>query len=303
MDVENSQTPLVSIIVITYNSSKYVLETLQSSLEQTYINIELIVSDDFSNDDTVAICKEWLLNRHSRFVRTLVIPSSKNTGIAANCNRGVKAANGKWLKLIAGDDALLPDCIELNINYVIKNKNIDVVQSYCDLYQDSFSKESFLTKARLNELPLFRDGITAIDQYHLLLRSFHIISPSIFLSNKVMENIGGYDETMRLVEDWPFFIKATKSGYKIHLLSMTTVKYRKSSSSVTKKGKPYRTEEHSRAIKNFAKKYIKGNTSKIYYYRNIWGLNTIIFLNRLQLNNNSLLSMVLFKLAERIRNR
>ncbi len=52
--------PLVSIIVITYNSSKYVLETLESAKAQTYQNIELIVSDDGSTDNTIEICKIWI---------------------------------------------------------------------------------------------------------------------------------------------------------------------------------------------------------------------------------------------------
>ena len=103
--------PLVSIIVITYNSSKYVLETLESAKAQTYQNIELIVSDDCSIDNTVEICREWIENNKERFVRTELITAEKNTGIPANCNRGVKAAQGEWVKLIAGDDILYNNCI------------------------------------------------------------------------------------------------------------------------------------------------------------------------------------------------
>ena len=99
--------PLVSIIVITYNSSKYVLETLESAKAQTYQNIELIVSDDCSIDNTVEICKEWIEKDKERFVRTELITAEKNTGIPANCNRGVKAAQGEWVKLIAGDDMII----------------------------------------------------------------------------------------------------------------------------------------------------------------------------------------------------
>ena len=59
--------PLVSIIVITYNSSKYVLETLESAKAQTYQNIELIVTDDCSNDNTVEICRKWIEENKERF--------------------------------------------------------------------------------------------------------------------------------------------------------------------------------------------------------------------------------------------
>jgi alpha-1,3-rhamnosyltransferase len=56
-----NQKPLVSVVIITYNSSKYVLETLESAKAQTYQNIELIVSDDCSTDDTVEKCREWII--------------------------------------------------------------------------------------------------------------------------------------------------------------------------------------------------------------------------------------------------
>jgi len=81
--------PLVSIIVITYNSAKFVLETLESAKAQTYQNIELIISDDGSTDNTVQICREWLKNNKESFVNTELITVEKNTGIPANCNRGV----------------------------------------------------------------------------------------------------------------------------------------------------------------------------------------------------------------------
>ena len=61
-----NNNPLVSIIVITYNSAKFVLETLESAKAQTYQNIELIISDDGSTDNTVQICREWLKNNEEQ---------------------------------------------------------------------------------------------------------------------------------------------------------------------------------------------------------------------------------------------
>ncbi len=58
-----AENPLVSIIVCTYNSSKYVLETLESAKEQTYQNVELIVSDDCSTDNTVELCRKWIAEK------------------------------------------------------------------------------------------------------------------------------------------------------------------------------------------------------------------------------------------------
>lgn len=133
------EQPLVSIIVITYNSAKYVLETLESARAQTYQNIELIISDDGSQDNTVEMCKDWLSENNKCFVSTELLTVEKNTGVPANCNRGIKAAQGEWIKFIAGDDILLSTCVEDNVKYV-PGKDIKILLSSVKLF-DTTGKE------------------------------------------------------------------------------------------------------------------------------------------------------------------
>lgn len=123
----NMRQPLVSINITTYNSSKFIIETLESAKMQTYQNIELIVSDDSSVDNTVELCKKWIEKNKERFVRCKVITVEKNTGIAANCNRAMNASNGEWIKELAGDDIFLPNCVEDNINYVMAHPEINIL--------------------------------------------------------------------------------------------------------------------------------------------------------------------------------
>lgn len=123
------ETPLVSVVVITYNSSKYILECLDSIYNQTYQNIELIITDDCSKDNTVEVCKKWLEQFSDRFIQTKQITTTINTGTSANCNRGISETMGKWYKIIAGDDRLLKNCIEDNIHYVVNHKNVDFLFS------------------------------------------------------------------------------------------------------------------------------------------------------------------------------
>ena len=94
----------VSVVVITNNSVKCIIDTLESVKEQTYKNIELIVSDDGSTDETLTLVKEWLDINEGRFTHNSIVESEINTGITKNCNRGTKVAIGKYIKLIAGDD-------------------------------------------------------------------------------------------------------------------------------------------------------------------------------------------------------
>ena len=93
--------PLVSICVITYNSSKTVLSTLESIKAQSYSNIELVISDDCSPDNTVEIVQQWLEENKSWFIRTELITVEKNTGVTGNVNRSCKNTQGKYVKPIA----------------------------------------------------------------------------------------------------------------------------------------------------------------------------------------------------------
>ena len=129
--------PLVSIVVVTYNSSQFVQETLDSIKEQTYKNIELIISDDCSKDDTIKICEEWLKENRCRFTNCQILTSLKNTGVVANCNRGYQASTGMWIKDVAGDDALYPEAIEKFIQFTIKNPQARIIHSRMHMYYNT----------------------------------------------------------------------------------------------------------------------------------------------------------------------
>src|SRR5947209_20083704 len=123
MEKNLESLPLVSVIVITYNSASTVLETLISIKQQTLQNIELIITDDCSYDTTVEVCLNWLNLNRERFVNVTILKADKNTGVAANCNRGLKASTGQWIKFIAGDDILLTDCLYNNLHFSRENNS------------------------------------------------------------------------------------------------------------------------------------------------------------------------------------
>lgn len=134
-------TPKISIVVVTYNSGKYVTETLDSIASQSYTGeIQLIVSDDCSQDDTVLICKNWLRDHKDRFPDATIISSTSNTGISGNYNRALKEVNGLWVKYIAGDDILplivyvslsrKPSAQMISLSCVVCNRLIQTVTKH-----------------------------------------------------------------------------------------------------------------------------------------------------------------------------
>lgn len=225
---------LVSVAVLTYNSSQYVLDTLESIKDQTYLKIELVISDDCSTDDTVSVCKEWVKNNKDRFTNVQIIVPSHNTGISANSNRAISASSGKWYKVIAGDDILLPDCIENNIEYIEKNPETQILFSQMSAF--TFNNDGTIDEYPfLPEAGLYASKFTSLSarkQYLALLNDDSIActnAPTLFASRDLLLKYP-FNETYKYSDDVPEWIKLTKKGVHIDCMDTITVKYRRGDS-------------------------------------------------------------------------
>lgn len=225
---------LVSIVVITYNSSKFVLETLESAKNQSYKNIELIISDDCSTDNTVAICNKWLKEHKDFFRRSTIYAATKNKGIPGNCNQGLKLAQGKWIKLIAGDDVLLKNCIQDNINYVSKYPGYFIFSKPQIINDKSELDNTVISSQRYTENNDFFKLDAERQFLHLIIENHPINPPTIFFERNIMQKIGGFNESFPN-EDFPLYLNATKNGYKLNFLDKETVQYRVHSLSLSQR--------------------------------------------------------------------
>jgi glycosyltransferase involved in cell wall biosynthesis len=209
---------LVTIIIVTYNSSKYVEATLESAKNQTYKNIELIVSDDGSSDNTIEICEKWLLDNADSFVFNQLITSLNNTGIPANCNRGVNAAKGDWIKLIAGDDVLDVNCI---LNYLEFVKRSNAKLFFSDLY--NLQNDSVIDVETSPQIINFFK-MSVVKKYRSFLRNAYFLNiPTIFVNRNTLSDLGNFDERFKYLEDMPLILKFLKNGYDIGYLNKKTV--------------------------------------------------------------------------------
>ncbi len=230
MIIEKEHQPLVSIIVIIYNSARYVLETLESVKAQTYQNVELVISDDCSTDDTVAICRKWIEENNERFVRTEIVTTLINTGISANCNRGAKAACGKWLKFISGDDILTSACIQefINFTYIFPQANIIASKQY-SFTEINETKTFFGIHPEVNSYneAFFMVNSSTETQYkYLLNRKVQIAGPAYIVKKELLLSINYFDEKYKLLEDYPLFLRASECGNYLYFLDRVTVYYR-----------------------------------------------------------------------------
>lgn len=228
---QDKYEPLISVGVIAYNSSEYILDVLESIKAQTYQNIELIVADDKSSDDTVGICNEWISNNKERFVRTEVIVPDKNTGTAGNYNRALFASKGEWIKFIDADDILFPNCLDDNVDYVTKHPEAKIVFSDILYFEDAKnpSKRHFVSG---DEKKMFEKDVQ--DQFRVVLKKNHMPPSSSFMFAQVLKE-NPYQEEYGVIEDAPKWIDLTRKGYKFYYFDKVTTGYRECFSATRQK--------------------------------------------------------------------
>jgi glycosyltransferase involved in cell wall biosynthesis len=117
--------PLISVCIPAYNNEKFIAQTLESVLAQTYGHFEIILTDDHSKDATVATVKRY------NDPRIRLIQNATNLGMIGNFNFAMSQATGKYLKLLCGDDIIYPDCLQRQVEVLEAPSNSRVVLAVC----------------------------------------------------------------------------------------------------------------------------------------------------------------------------
>lgn len=218
--------PLVSVPVVTYNSSKTVLETLESIKAQTYQNIELIISDDCSKDKTVRLCKDWIAKNGSRFVRVELLEAPVNSGISANGNKARSACRGEWIKGIAGDDILMPKCIECFVEYIKNNTNINFV--FCRMSVFGGKKTEAISMEKMfDDVHTKLKEMSTSEQLCAVKRGLTPPAPTLFYNKEVFDQLSiENNEVIKNLEDVPKWITILRRGVRLDFLDDRLVMYR-----------------------------------------------------------------------------
>ncbi len=296
-------TPIVSVCVITYNSSLYVIEALESIKRQTYKDIELIVSDDCSKDGTVEVCRKWLNENAERFLNVKIVTSDINTGIGKNANRALYQSKGEWIKLIAGDDALVETCIEEYVNEVEQHPDYFFFHSLCNRYKEEFVERNMLPAIKNYPIKIYRDCdiYSQYLQYRSFLLTCGIFACTCFINANILKKIGGYEELVPTCEDWPTWIKVSEQGYKFYFVDKSLVKYRVNQKSVYSGSANERVfHKFYEVEKEVYKLYIKARAP--FSIRAYWNYYFFIrdMLTFLGMTKNNLLNRFIFKSLNKI---
>lgn len=221
---------LVSVCVVTYNSSSTICETLDSIYNQTYNNIELVVSDDCSKDDTYDIMQAWVKSHDDRLSNIIVLRNPKNLGTAANLANAIEHSSGKWIKVLAGDDLLPPDSIkEFYIHTLDDNTQFFIC--HVKAFSDSGEMPAHIQRTYDG---FFQTGYLSLDQKKKkILKTFSYPGPAWFFSRALYDKLGGFDLKYPMNEEWPFVYNVLNAGYDIRPINEYLVLYRFSMGSVS----------------------------------------------------------------------
>ena len=192
--MSHKNKPLISIVIPTFNRENAIGRAIKSALCQTYPNLEIIVVDDASADNTKNKVKQL------KDKRIVYLSHKTNQGASAARNTGIKKARGEYIAFLDSDDQWLGQKLEKQI--AVLEKNPDCSASYCRYYiiKDKKKKLSVWPEIKKYQGELNRQ---------LLIGNF-ITSSSALLKKEIFEKSGLFDEKLPAYQDWEFFLRVSK---------------------------------------------------------------------------------------------
>lgn len=195
--------PLVSVIAVCYNQSRYVLECLESIRTQPYPNIQLIIMDDCSQDDSVAVIQKWI---ESTGVAATFIAHAQNKGICRTFNEALSHATGEYIAIVAADDVYLPEKISEQVR-LLEQLPATVGVVYSDSWQ--IDEDGNLLPLKFIEAHRKFERPPEGDIFPLLLEKNFVPAMTTLIRRKCYETVGHYDENL-CYEDYDLWLRISQ---------------------------------------------------------------------------------------------
>ena len=245
------KAPKISIIIPVYNVSKYIDKCIESVLNQTYSDFELILVDDGSIDDSGIICDKYELIDHR-----VQVCHKKNEGVSVARNIGISMSQGKWVTFIDGDDFVAETYLAGLVKPIIKNSDIEFVHGGCTNYfvdTDSFHPEQVYT------------DVVSENKQHILDEFRGLVVSKLFLREIIAENNLYFNPAISIGEDMIFTMQYLSLVKKYAFVSENGYYYRRHNTSATRRTSyDYRQKlEYYRTFLSEYQNYINQNKTAI----------------------------------------
>jgi len=203
----------VSVVIPVYNSERFLRESIESVLNQTWKNLEIIAIDDGSTDKSLEILQ--------KFSDKITVISQPNQGLAAALNAGIKKIHGKWFKWFSPDDILYPNAIDILIKEAKKLPENTIVYSNWDLIDEEGKKLRSFSESNYNDLEPFEFNVRLLDGQQINVNTT-LIPSSLFEKGCHIQNL-----IDPVAIDYDFFLRAAiLYNSNFHLITKPLVRYR-----------------------------------------------------------------------------
>ena len=202
------ENPNITVLLSVFNDEKYIGKAIDSILNQTFADFELLIIDDCSTDKTVGVIQNYKDSR----IRLIV--NKRNIDITKSLNKGLSLARGIYIARHDSDDISAPNRLEKQFNFLENNKDYVAVGSHTEVIDENSNHIEFL-----------RCEISAEEIYYNLSYRNNLTSSSIMFLKEIIYDIGSYDESSSHSEDYEFLFRISRK-YKIYVIAEYLVKYR-----------------------------------------------------------------------------
>ena len=216
--------PKVSVIIPAFNQEEFIGDAVYSALSQTYSNLEIVVSDDGSSDNTPNIINEIAARYPDKII---AICHRMNGGIASNLNRALARCSGELVAWLGGDDLMLPQKIEKQVT--VLNKNPDAAGCCHDA--EVFNSEDSCVLGRFSQIYNGSNELR-IGGVELLFDPCYFMLPSTMMIRRKYIPQHGFDERLRYSNDWLFDVEVFRHGICIPI-NEVLCRYRRHASNIT----------------------------------------------------------------------
>lgn len=191
----HSQGPLVSVVMPTFNRANLIVRAIESVLHQAHTNIELLVVDDASGDDTANVMSRYADDERVRYIRR-----EANGGAAATRNTGLQAASGDFIAFHDDDDEWLYDRLSSQLRYF--EADDDLALTSCAMLRYNSSEDQFVFPPRAMS--------QSADARRALARHLFAFTQTWLARRECLLALGGFDETLRVWDDWDLMFRLSQ---------------------------------------------------------------------------------------------
>lgn len=215
---------LVSVCLPVYNGERTIKETLDSIIEQTYDNIEIIVVDNCSTDNTVEIVKSIQCDKIRLYC------NDANLGMAGNWNKCLEYVKGKYIQFVCADDLLLPESVEKKVKMIRKDSNISMVFSASQIINDN---NQMVMERHQYHKSCIVDG-TKLAKKSYYSKNLYGEPSNVLFRADLIEIVGKFALNTCYTTDWDMWLRLSCQG-KVGYVDQVLMKYRISISNETSK--------------------------------------------------------------------